>query len=223
MSDDKQPSREILHALSAARVSTYLRATGGDLDRAITLYGWNAKVSAAFMVPAHFAEITVRNAVDETLSLVYGPDWPWDSTFERSLPAGRRPDYSPRRDLQAVRSRQGSTGKVIAELRFVFWEKMFTSRHDGRLWIPHIAGQFPEVPRMAPAELRNTIRQNLGIIRALRNRIAHHEPIFARNLAAELAVMESLIRYRSPQTAILEHHLQGAAQLLAERPATTGS
>lgn len=222
MPDANQTVSEILHALAAPRMSTYLRATGGDPEAAITLYGWNARLSAALMVPAHFAEITVRNAVDETLTLVYGPHWPWNPTFERSLPDGRTRSYSQRNDLVTTRARQTSTGKVIAELKFVFWEKMFTARYDARLWTPHITEQFPAAPPQNPAGLRNTIRQNLGTIRALRNRIAHHEPIFTRDIAAELAAMESLIGYRSPQTALLEHHLQDAARLLDDTPTGAG-
>lgn len=37
-----------------------------------------------------------------------------------------------RSELVAVRSRETTTGKVAAELKFVFWQKMFTQRFDAR-------------------------------------------------------------------------------------------
>jgi hypothetical protein len=36
------------------------------------------------------------------------------------------------------RRREPTTGKVIPELKFVFWQKMFTGRHDVRVWDPHL-------------------------------------------------------------------------------------
>ncbi|MFX7776723.1 hypothetical protein ABTJ98_22060, partial [Acinetobacter baumannii] len=76
------------------------------------------------------------------------------------------------------RSAQSTTGKVIAELRFVFWQKLFTGRHDVRLWLPHIAAAFPLAPAGNAASLRGRIYDDLEALRRLRNRLAHHEPIF---------------------------------------------
>ena len=39
-------------ALSAERLTAYLRVTGGDGERALHLYLWNTEISAAFMAPA---------------------------------------------------------------------------------------------------------------------------------------------------------------------------
>jgi hypothetical protein len=51
------------------------------------------------------------------------------------------------------------------------------------------------------ANLRLAIYDELEEVRKLRNRIAHHEPIFTRNLANELARVETLIRFRCGHTA----------------------
>ena len=77
----------ILAALSAPRLSTYLAVNDGDLGSALDLYGWNARTSAALMLPAHFAEVTTQNAFDQAVTAVYGPSWPWEPGFEGSLPA----------------------------------------------------------------------------------------------------------------------------------------
>jgi hypothetical protein len=101
--------------------------------------------------------------------------------------------------LQKVASEQATTGKVIPELKFIFWEQMFTKRHDLRLWDAHIKSIFPEhPPSVTVRELRRRIYRDLEAIRKLRNRIAHHEPIFQRNLAEELNRVLDLVRLRSP-------------------------
>src|SRR5262245_46602597 len=126
--DDRRP---LISTLSEARFSTYLAASGNDVERAVSLYGWNARISSALMLPAHFAEVATRNAVADALAEVYGERWPWSPGLERSLPDPAH-GYSPSRDLRDVRRYQPTTGKVIAELKFVFWQKMLTSRHDRR-------------------------------------------------------------------------------------------
>lgn len=218
MPDARAETVAVIRALSAPRMSTYLKVTSGDEGRALELYGWNARISAAIMVPSHLAEVTTRNAVDEVLTDVYGPSWPWDHTLEGSLPPARPHRYSPRKDLVSTRERLVSTGQVVADLSFVFWEHMFTARHDGRLWTPHITTLFPGGHQEAPGVLRNRVRQDLETIRRLRNRVAHHEPIFTRNLAADLRTIFDLIEMRSPETADLARILEDATQILSERP-----
>lgn len=187
-------------ALSAPRSSTYIHAAGGDPTRAMELYGWNARVSATLMLPAHFAEVVTRNAAADVLEAVYGCGWPWDLTFETSLP-NPSSGWSPRKEIQTVRRHQSTTGKVIAELKFVFWQKLFTKRHDVRLWTPHILSAFPAAPAMPAASLRDRIYRDLEALRLLRNRLAHHEPVITRNLLDDLNRMLDLVELRSTDTA----------------------
>ncbi|QJU55696.1 hypothetical protein SCB71_01270 [Herbiconiux sp. KACC 21604] len=180
------------------------------------LYGWNARVSAAFMLPAHFAEISTRNAAADVLERVYGSRWPWNPTFEASLPSTGL--YNPRHDLQNTRRRNPTTGKVIAELKFVFWQKLFTGRNDVRLWRPHIAAAFPYAPRITASDLRNRIYQDLDVLRHLRNRLAHHEPVFTRDLAGDLARTIDLIELRSRDTSNWVRAMEDVTSIVADRP-----
>ncbi|AND15359.1 hypothetical protein [Rathayibacter tritici] len=206
-------------ALSGPRASTYVAAVGGDLARAMTLYGWNARVSAALMLPSHFSEVTTRNAAADVLEQVYGPRWPWNSTFFGSLPnPGPGGGFNPRRELSHVRNVQPTTGKVIAELKFVFWQKLFTGRHDVRLRQPHIAAAFPQAPTMSADALRNRIYGDLETLRRLRNRLAHHEPIFTRNLGDDLNRMLDLIGLRSAPATRWVKAMEDVTSVIAERP-----
>lgn len=213
----------ISNALSAARMSTYQNATApaGTMLAALGLYGWNAEVSAGLLTPLHICEVAIRNAVAQALEAQYGARWPWSPGFERSLPNPAPPAYNPTRDLRLARSKYATTGKVIPELKFAFWQHMFTSRHDLRLWTPHLRTVLPNLPVDSTiAALRQQIFRDLESIRLLRNRIAHHEPIFTRNLAADLGKVMVLTYYRCEKTVNWSWYLgaQNAAQIIQRRP-----
>lgn len=214
-------------ALSANRISTYEQAKGVTkaglalplpLDKALELYAWNAQVSAAFLHPLHICEVVVRNGVANTIEAVYGPTWPWSAAFIRSLP-NPTGGYSMRRDLLSARNGQTTAGKVIPELKFAFWQRMFTGRNDLRLWVPLLRQHFPHFPAaMDPAACRSWMFNALDSVRALRNRIAHHEPIFARNLVDDFDVVSALIARRCPPTAGWMKEHQQVSLLLAKPP-----
>lgn len=215
------PEQTIKNALSPQRMSTYEAATTAvpALPGALALYAWNAQISAAFMAPLHLCEVVVRNAVHDALTTAYGPNWPWDSNFERNLPDPRGRHFNPRRELLRARDGQPTTGKVIAEMKFKFWEAMFTARFDTRLWNPHLRTLMPFLnPVLSIQDLRRTIATDLEQLRGLRNRIAHHEPIFTRDLATDFEQIHALIGFRCPHTAAWMVTHQQVQALLAQKP-----
>ncbi|PYI65941.1 hypothetical protein CVV68_16170 [Arthrobacter livingstonensis] len=203
--------------LSVPRLSTYLAACSGDSDTAVQLYLWNAAAASSLMLPMHFAEVSTRNVVADALESVYGTRWPWNHSFEFSLPSPQR-GFNPRSELVSVRSRETTTGKVVAELKFVFWQKMFTQRFDARLWDGHILSLFPNSTATADSDLRARIYSDLEVIRKLRNRMAHHEPIFARNLSAELEQILDLIELRSVEVAAWVRANEKVSRSLQTKP-----
>lgn len=216
-------------ALSAARIGTYEAAAGiidpvtGAADpnstKALELYAWNALVSGALLMPLHVCEVVVRNAVSEALEAKYGAKWPWSNSFELSLP-NPGVGYNPRRDLQSARAGAGTTGKVIPELKFVFWQKMFTARYDKRLWDTYLPTVLPNTvaATLSVAQARQRVYDDLEQIRKLRNRIAHHEPIIARNLQGDFQRIDELIQFRCNHTAGWMRDNQHAVALIATKP-----
>lgn len=245
--------------LSAARFGTYVRAAGGDRTKALRLYAWSARVSAAFGPPLHLAEIAVRNAVAEAVEHAYGTrDWHESQTFASDLrdPAN---GYSPRQnlrearaeaekqiraamtreyraaELQARRARRPPpppppanpvvipVGKVIAELRFVFWVSLLTSGHQGRIWDDHLATAFPRLPGadgspMQVAAARQVLHDEVDAIRKFRNRVAHHEPLLRARLDDELRRLVRVVGWRCPVTAAWLERQQEVNRLLVTRP-----
>lgn len=186
---------EIPKILSAPRFTTYLREVGGNNLEALELYRWNLQIASAFYIPLQICEVGIRNGVTEAISNTYGHNWPHSTVFRRSLPENRW--YNQKEELIRQANKQPTSGKVVAELNFIFWQYMLTARHDIRIWNDQINNSFPYLPA------GNTIQQNrlmlhdkLEIVRKLRNRIAHHEPIFRRNALDDYLSIRDLISYR---------------------------
>lgn len=207
----------IRNTLSQPRLSTYEKYTV-TLDEALELYQWNANISGAFFPCLHICEVTIRNAVSEVLFKQHGSQWPWETGFINTLPNPRH-GYNPRNNVQKARDKVSDVNKVIPELNFVFWQKMFTSRHDDQLWLPYLRDTFPYAPSYSDiAALRSEIYNDLEKIRRLRNRIAHHEPIFRRDLNKDYEVIIKLIGYRCCDTAQWLCSHQNVVSLLNDKP-----
>ena len=199
-------------------MATFDLASGKSAQAAQDLYSWNALLSGALLMPLHVCEVVTRNAISEALELQYGDLWPWSKGFERSLPDAQW-GFSLRKNLIAARQNRQTVGEVISDLNFHFGQNMFTSRHDNRLWSPYLRQVFPHLENTKPIQtLRSEIYQNLFEIRRSRNRIAHHEPIFTRNLMADFERIRHAISIRCPLTAQWMSDHQQAADLIRCRP-----
>jgi hypothetical protein len=211
---------EIAHlpaVLSAPRFATYLTETSGDVEAALELYRWNLEVSAAFVVPLQICEVSVRNSIVTAIEHVNGPNWPWDKGFEitlRNPPVG----YSPRRDLISQRYLP-TPGKIVAELKFVFWEKMLTHGHDRAIWNSQFMQVFPNADGTKSVQaLRAEGFDALAKIRGLRNRIAHHEPIFRRNIQDEYDRIRNVIYWTNAVAADWVDKIQKVSAMIGTKP-----
>jgi hypothetical protein len=215
------PDETIKAALSAARLGTFEAAISpseSTLKDALALYAWNAQVSAAMLAPLHMCEVVIRNAVSDALIAVYGAQWPWEPAFRRSLPNPPR-RFSALRELNRACTDQTRTSKVVAELKMIFWQKMFTGRFDTRLWNAHLRAVMPNMDESKTVQdLRRLIHEDLEQLRKLRNRIAHHEPIFSRALDLDFLKIQELIAFRCLTTSNWMTQNQQAQALISTRP-----
>ena len=112
-----------------------------------------------------------------------------------------------------------AAGKIIPELRFMFWVSMLTSRHDNRLWVPSIKRIFPNLPpQWPPTGSRKLLHDQVEASRILRNRIAHHEPIFGRDVIADYRRFRTIVSWRSHEAATWMDAIQSVTGLAARRP-----
>ncbi|MBW0106752.1 Abi family protein [Pseudonocardia sp. KRD291] len=183
--------------LSEPRLRPYLDASGADLQRAVDLYRWNARVAAAFWEVLGHGEIFLRNAIHDALA---------DRHRRRQNPGTWFDD--PRRELapqahseiEVAKRRAGHVsaaalpGKLVAELPFGFWRYLLARRYSATLW-PAIRHSFPHLHRGDRARLeRPVIRLHL-----LRNRIAHHEPLLREDLGARRADLRDVLDAMDPR------------------------
>ena len=225
MSSTKNQIIALKSALSAARINTYEIAAGitGNEDLSwLNLYLWNAQISGEFLTPLHICEVVIRNAVADAIEQQYGNQWPWSKTFQTSLPSSSfLKVYNPQKNLCDVSKKQVTVGKVIPKLNFMFWQKMFTKRHDVRLWNKYLLNVMPGCDKAQSIKnLRQSNFQDIDTVRELRNRIAHHEPIFKRDLANDYNTIIRLITYRSQETAdwIFLNHYGRIQEILNKKP-----
>lgn len=204
MSDDKSVL-SIEKKLSFARLSKYekyykdLGVTYSKQD-VIGLYQFNLMVSNKFFYLLNFFEILLRNAVVEAIELAFNcnpsNEWFNNQAFIRSLSTrGRNSTRSIFDD--AKRKFPNSGSKIIPELKFVFWQKILVASYDQRVWQKHFTAIFPN----AQTENRQTFYNWVDQVRALRNRITHHEPIlFNRDLNDDLRSIMLFIYCRCEHT-----------------------
>ena len=225
MSNDFQASRDELESLkgclSPDRMSKYLRATHGGLSDALALYNWNTAVSAAFYGPLQWLEVALRNSIDNCLAEAYGDSW----YFHKDA----RLDYICRRQVKEARDRlernnQAITrSRMVAALSFGFWVTLLSrggmssakgakANFEMTLWRPALHKAFPNRPGLA----RKQAYQPLDYLRTFRNRIAHHEAIFERDLRRDYERIVRVTGWISPEArAWIEEHSRVPELLVA--------
>ncbi len=163
-----------IRAIAPRRFEAF--ASQGDQDEraALSRYVWNLELCAALYKPLHFLEIGLRNSVHNSLTSSTGrSDWFNSSSIlkpkELELVTKVRSDLE-RRGIEATPDR------IVAGLNFGFWTTLFSSQYEQRIFVPHSALMFPNMPKRARS--RATVSRRIEDARKLRNRVFHHEPIW---------------------------------------------
>lgn len=203
---DAGPPDWVSSDLSDARFAPYLRATSGDVEAAMRLYGWNSEITSAFLHPLHYVEVVLRNHMHHELAAHTGSSIWWDAirldadTKDVLLGAARRPGVTP--------------DDVVAGLHLGFWVTLLSRRYTDRLWVPALH-------RVFPSRGRADVYRELDFVRRFRNRVAHVEPIHARHLDADHATLRRLLRALSSEAADHMVAYDRVADVLSRRPRRT--
>lgn len=215
-----QQINEIETILSRPRFARYLDFVGGNRRKALRLYTWNTDVSSAFYLLLHYCELSVRNAAVEAIENEFGANWHRNRGFKYTLRIlNKGKGYQPRNNLINCANKCATAGQVVAELNFVFWQYMFTSGQDERLWNSQLANVFPgHDTTKSIAENRAQIYNDIEQVRRLRNRIAHHEPIYNRLLNDDKSAVCRLISLRCPNTELWLDGIQNVTDYLNCQP-----
>ena len=179
-------------AISTARLDTY-RAVATDDDHAWALYRWNIDLTAAFAPLACDVEVTLRNTIHDRLSAKFGrtdwwasPDLVLDDTTTDMLV-----EVLKRHRKQLAKGTL-SHGKIVADLSLGTWVVLLSRGgtsvlgrpidYETNLWRPTLRlgfaiGTFTSGGRPR-RPTRDDVHARASNLQRLRNRMAHHEPIF---------------------------------------------
>lgn len=218
--------------LSQERLNVYLAATATRSD-ALALYEWNCEASTAVFRDLGHIEIALRNAYNHAIEAAWSGPGHWTDHPNIFF----APEYRTRRNRNGTRNRVDinkenrkiltaarakaiedaapsahSPGKVVAELSFGFWRFLTDRPHETSVWTPYLHHAFP-----AGTNRRDVDKMVVGLHR-LRNRVAHHEPLFTANLAAQHASILALATLFDPSMAAYIAGRSAVPQLVQTRP-----
>lgn len=175
-------------SVSPVRMGTYLQVTKEDLDVARTLYLWDRDLAVALLGDLAILEVALRNAMSAQLEARWGVEW-------YKNPAMPLDDRSSKVLSTAWKQLKGPTtpGKLVAQCMFGFWCGLLDKGdHLGLqprrvrcnyevLWRGVLDRAFPGGRAQARADgdrwAREYAFQIVSRVKALRNRVAHHEPL----------------------------------------------
>lgn len=172
--------------LSEARFARYVNRYNGDRTLARRLYTWNLAASSALWGPIHVLEIVVRNALhDQLVERSERGDW-WADPHIHLCRNEREAIDSVIATLERRGAADPSSDQVVAATSFGLWvgltgEGIARDRvlsYETTLWQPRLHKAFPHRENRR----RKYIHAKLDAVRILRNRIAHHEPIYCAPL-----------------------------------------
>src|SRR5205807_3002955 len=99
-----------------------------------------------------------------------------------------------RRTALRIGGKAATSGRVVAELTLGFWVQLTAKKYEKALWVKCLYRAFPIKLN------RKALFQRMDSIKRLRNRIAHHEPIFSRNLKQDYVEIIDAIKWICPTT-----------------------
>lgn len=197
MTTDGDLQFEVLEvAITVDRLGTYLGEAGGDRTLARELYVWDRDVAAAMFADIAIVEVALRNAIHEVLTAHFGERWyelggmplDWRATTNLQKAWERLPAQD-----RANPEQPRVPGKLVARLMFGFWRDLFDSGgyvgkeprqikiDNEQNWrtVLHRAFLGGRLTAQSVGETysRDWVLRQIDIVHAVRNRVAHHEPL----------------------------------------------
>ncbi len=197
--------------LSDARLSRYLDHYHGNERAALRLYTWNLRVASAFWGPLSILEVVVRNALHTQLSTRCRRDDWWEHDHLYLCSRERESIDSTLDTLKRRGMPEPTANDVVAATSFGLWVGLTGAgiprdpiySYETALWQPRLVKAFPN----AHGVRRKQIHAHLRSLQILRNRIAHHEPIFNAPHAQLLGTIRQVVGYVHPDArAYIERH-----------------
>ena len=182
--------------LSTERLSSYLRQAKGEKQLALELYLWNVSLSESLYGPLQILEVTMRNSINRELRSKFGDEW-----YKNQRPVlfqERQHDRIASAVNGFDKSRPITLSDIVASVSFGFWTDILYFKVYDNLWNGCLHRAFPH---RAKGTRRSSIGPAVDNLRTLRNRIAHHEPIWNHPLDRQHQRIIEIISWSCPVAA----------------------
>lgn len=213
--------RTAANHLHVARMATYMAAARNDERLALDLYLWNVRMSAAFMETISITEIVMRNNFDAKLGVWnvskgggFTSAWtdraaaPLNSLTSSAIKRARDNAFKARAKRLPTHPRKHSPvnhDDVLAQLTFGVYARLMPTgdttdnsyKQRRILWNEVLSSVFAG----RPSEDWRVHSGRVDRIHALRNRVAHAEPILEVHARSRLRDMVRLVDSIDPALA----------------------
>lgn len=105
--------------------------------------------------------------------------------------------------------------RILTELSFGFWRFLLAKRYERTLWEFSLRHGFPHLAR----QRRRDIAEPVERLHKLRNRVAHHEPIYKRDLLQDVADARTVLGAVSPAALAWAEENSTLPGVIMQRPA----
>jgi hypothetical protein len=208
-------------SISKNRLATYRARFDVNTDeKSLGIYMWNKKLCGVFLPVLQLLEVSFRNAIHEgyleyqkkqllienrdRTDLEQKLDREWFKTFFVNNSAAHPESYNHIAQAEralASKQKPKDIDNIISKLPFGFWANLTSKKHDAgqadslELWPTIRKEVFPGALRGGAMISMKEIQDTIFDINDIRNRIAHHEPIWhAKHLFGQPAFSNKLIR-----------------------------
>ena len=189
-----------------------------DIVSAIALLEWNARASAAVFETLGMLELIVRNAMNAALMTwaeAHSAEH-WLDLVELDQPM--RVTVARAKKTAMAGERKSNPEDLAWHLPFGFWRYLVLPRRHTSLWVPALHGAFP-LGNVDLTKRRQETARDLELLVRLRNRVAHHDPIFRRELLLDYEVALRLARSIDPVAGEWIKQASRVPEIVRARPA----
>jgi hypothetical protein len=184
--------------LSSDRLNRYMLDSKGDKRLALILYERNTALSEGLYGVIQPLEIALRNSIHNIMRSAHANN-EWYDKITLGTKEREAVDEAKKTIFRAVG--MVTSGRVIAELTFGFWLRLLAPNYEKSLWVPHLYKCFPYLTRPD----RRKVFDRFFAIKELRNKVAHHESIYYRDLGKDYASVLDALGWICPVTATWIH------------------
>lgn len=195
------PATTLEQLISKPRLDSYKGYWKASPDCAVGLYMWNGDVCSKVSKLLSFFEITLRNNIHREMSLSMtsgassSSEW-WTPLWTQLKPAARAKIDEVK---NKAHPRTLSADEVVSRLSFGFWPNVLSwiAKQRVNLMVKILPGhplsQLGATPNWRNAVARNSAIRDFFELKDVRNRIAHHEPLWKFSAVMDTASTPAIV------------------------------